>query len=135
VAGRVKQAVIRRGLAVRELGRTVRSGRICRSRSRAGVDHVIAFARRQNGVAALTVACRLPARLLGANDGIVIPASAWGATRLSLPPGLAATKLCDAIAADEFVFEEEYAPISQVLSKLPVALLVPREFYRDNPTR
>jgi hypothetical protein len=36
--------------------------------------------------------------------------------------------LCDAIAADEFVFEEEYAQISQVLSKLPVALLVPREF-------
>ena len=91
-------------------------------------DHVIAFARRQDGAVALTVACRLPARLLGANNGIVIPASAWGTTRLSLPPGLAATKLCDAIAVDEFAFEEEYAPISRVLSKLPVALLVPREF-------
>lgn len=128
--GRIKQAVIRRSLAVRQARPELfaRGDYTPLAVEGPAADHVIAFARRQNGAVALTVACRLPARLLGANDGIVIPASAWGTTRLSLPPGLATTKLCDAIAAGEFVFEEEYVPISQVLSKLPVALLVPREF-------
>jgi maltooligosyltrehalose synthase len=128
--GRIKQAVIQRGLAVRRARPELfaRGDYMPLAVEGPAADHIIAFARRQEGAVALTVACRLPARLLGANDGIVIPASAWGATRLSLPPGLAATKLCDVIAVDEFVFEEEYAPISRVLSKLPVALLVPREF-------
>jgi (1->4)-alpha-D-glucan 1-alpha-D-glucosylmutase len=129
--GRIKQTVIRRSLAVRQARPDLFSRGDYAPLAVEGpaADHVIAFARRQNGAVALTVACRLPARLLGVNDGIVIPASAWDATRLSLPPGLAATKLCDAIADNEFVFEEEYALISQVLSKAPVALLVPREFF------
>jgi (1->4)-alpha-D-glucan 1-alpha-D-glucosylmutase len=128
--GRVKQAVIQRGLAVRRARPELfaRGDYMPLAVEGPASDHVIAFARRQNGAVALTVACRLPVRLLGANDGIVIPASAWGATRLSLPPGLAAMKLCDAVAVDEFGFEEEYAPISRVLSRLPVALLVSREF-------
>jgi (1->4)-alpha-D-glucan 1-alpha-D-glucosylmutase len=72
--GRVKQAVIRRGLAVRR----VRPELFVPLAVEPAADHVIAFVRRQNGAVALTVACRLPARLLGANDGIVIPASALG---------------------------------------------------------
>jgi maltooligosyltrehalose synthase len=127
--GRIKQVVIRRALAVRRARPELfaRGDYTPLAVEGPASDHVIAFARRHNGAIALTIACRMSVRLLGADDGIAIPASAWGATRLNLPPGLATTKLCDAIALDEFVFEEKYAPISQVLGKLPVALLVTRE--------
>jgi (1->4)-alpha-D-glucan 1-alpha-D-glucosylmutase len=86
--GRIKQTVIRRSLAVRQARPDLFSRGDYAPLAVEGpaADHVIAFARRQNGVVALTVACRLPARLLGVNDGIVIPASTWDATRLTSRP-------------------------------------------------
>jgi (1->4)-alpha-D-glucan 1-alpha-D-glucosylmutase len=108
--GRIKQHLIRRTLAVRralpalfESGSYVPiavEGRAAR--------HVLAFARQGDGATAVTIVPRLAARLAAADGALAIPASAWGDTRLRLPPGL----------------PERDLRIADLLGAVPVALLV-----------
>jgi len=108
--GRIKQHLIRRTLAVRralpglfESGTylpLVAEGRAAR--------HVLAFARQGDGATAVTIVPRLASRLVAADAGLAIPASAWGDTRLRLPPGLQGRDL----------------RIADLLGAVPVALLV-----------
>jgi maltooligosyltrehalose synthase len=127
--GRVKQAVIRLALNVRRARPEIFAAGdyVPLEAEGPAADHVLGFARRHGTAVALTVVCRLVARLLTTEDAIVVPQSAWGDTRLRLPDALASAKFDDVLAAVECYSEEGFLPISKVLGRLPIALLVARE--------
>jgi (1->4)-alpha-D-glucan 1-alpha-D-glucosylmutase len=93
-------------------------------------DHVVAFARLHQGRAAVAVAPRLP--LLLAPDASAPVGAVWGDTRLVLPDPLR-----DALGGEGSALGERLGrgtiaaaselPLSGILDRLPVALLVPRE--------
>jgi (1->4)-alpha-D-glucan 1-alpha-D-glucosylmutase len=124
--GWVKQAIIRLALEVRRTNPMLFSAGDCVPLTIEGhaADHVLAFARQHGNAVAVTVVCRLASRLLSANDTIVIPAPAWGETRLHLAGTIAARTFRDALAGVTLGSETGDIPVSEVLAKLPVALLV-----------
>jgi (1->4)-alpha-D-glucan 1-alpha-D-glucosylmutase len=88
--GWLKQAVVGRGLSLRNrhpqlflqgqyLPLTITGPR---------QSHVLAFAREHEGIAAITVACRLPIAMLQAGEGVTSE-QFWGDTRLEIPEALA----------------------------------------------
>jgi (1->4)-alpha-D-glucan 1-alpha-D-glucosylmutase len=93
-------------------------------------EHVVAFARLHEGRVAVAVAPRLP--LLLTADGSAPLGTVWGDTRLVLPDavrdalGGAGSALRERLGRGTIAAASEL-PMSVVLDRLPVALLVPRE--------
>jgi (1->4)-alpha-D-glucan 1-alpha-D-glucosylmutase len=84
--------------------------------------HLIAFARRHEGGAAITVAPRLIAGL-GVKPGELPCAALWGNTRIDLPFLKEGTLLRDALTLREHRVESGGLAASAVLANFPVAVL------------
>ena len=93
----------------------------------AQADRVVAFLRRSQGRAALAVAPRLWAGLLGAEGQPLDPAATWGDTWLELPDDLAAGRPADLftslLATPERFGGRPVLPLADVLARFPIALL------------
>jgi (1->4)-alpha-D-glucan 1-alpha-D-glucosylmutase len=89
--------------------------------------HVVAFAREAGGDASITVVGRFFSTLPG--GGRTLGSTAWGDTRLLLPPSLPAGPFRDAITAGRVAARGDAAGptlwLSDVLDTLPVAILEP----------
>ena len=128
--GRVKQAVIARTLAFRARAPALFDAGAYVPLKAEGErsEHVIAFARMHEGRAAITVATRLSAALLGAAANPCVPADVWNATALVLP-----RNLCNQSWTDVLVETNKQASgitdaagriqVRDLLSSGPVALL------------
>jgi (1->4)-alpha-D-glucan 1-alpha-D-glucosylmutase len=121
--GRVKQALIQRVLALRHAMPELFARGAYRPLDVAGplAAHVIAFLRSHEGAHCLIVAPRLPAKLLGGDDSIIVPPTVWHDTVLRLPKVLAGRKLRDAVG--DAGSQQDTASLSHILGKFPVALL------------
>lgn len=122
--GWLKQAVVARGLALRNrhpdlfldgqyLPLTVSGPR----RSQA-----VAFAREKDGLAAVTVACRLPIAMLKEGEG-QSSAAFWGDTQVELPGPLAGMSFRDALTGRE-IRSADGLLLRDVMDGQTVALLV-----------
>ena len=111
--GRVKQALIHQVLHVRSTMPALFARGDYRPLIAEGAmaDHVLAFARTHGEQAVIIAVPRLVLRMLRAEDGIGIPAEAWGDTRINLPDDLARRR-------------GRTLPVADVLREIPVALLV-----------
>lgn len=87
--GRIKQWLIKRTLNIRHKYLAVFAQGDYQPLVVAGdqADHLVAFVRRYKDIQILVLAPRLGATLLGTTDVPLIPAAAWGDTRVYLPPG------------------------------------------------
>ncbi|HLN10457.1 MAG TPA: malto-oligosyltrehalose synthase, partial [Xanthobacteraceae bacterium] len=124
--GRIKQLVIRRALALRRSlpDLFARGDYLPCEAAGEGAEHVIAFVRHCGGLVALTITSRLPARLLGGGDALIIPPSTWDGTTLQIPGLGAPTPWHDVIGRRTAVPVGASAPLSELFGGLPVALLV-----------
>jgi (1->4)-alpha-D-glucan 1-alpha-D-glucosylmutase len=88
-------------------------------------DSVIAFARIDGGTAAITVAPRLVADLIG-DRGAPTGAKVWGEARLELPPELATRHWRCALTGRLMTSSAERGglAIGEILASFPVALLI-----------
>lgn len=130
-SGRVKLAVVQRGLALRShlpalLGEGAYLPLDVEGEHAA---HAIAFARRYGNAWAVIVATRLAMPLLdehGAHDGVpCVDAAAWGDAAVVLPNDLASRALFDWLSpAAPKVDENGRLYLREVLAALPVAMLV-----------
>ena len=89
-------------------------------------EHFVAFARRQGGEVAITVAPRLCAKMM--DEGPLLPApEAWGDTAILLPGELAGTAYRNVLTGERVVAEEHNGGLSlrvgRLLRNFPVALL------------
>jgi malto-oligosyltrehalose synthase len=118
--GRVKQALIRRALAVRRDHPDLFARGSYQSVAVAGplAEHVVAFVRKHGGATCLVVVPRLPGRLLLRGDSIRIPAQVWDGTTLQQVPNI---EFRDAITG---TVVRPSGAIDQLLAEFPVALLV-----------
>ena len=124
-SGWLKQAVIRNALALRHRRPELfaRGDYAPLTVEGPGADHLIAFSRRWGDEFAVVLACRLPARLLEAQQGIVIPRGVWSGTHVRLPPQIAPAAARDVLTDEEFAFDTPEIPVAMVLNGLPAALL------------
>src|SRR5579871_4117694 len=85
--GVLKQALIRRALAVRQERPALFARGSYRAVTVTGklASHVVAFVRSQGGAHCLVVVPRLPTKLLAEGDTIIVPARVWDGTMLHLP--------------------------------------------------
>ena len=86
-------------------------------------DHVFAFARRQDGEAAITIVPRLTVPLLR-GEGQQATGEVWGDTRLILPPDLATHAWRSALTGREVRAEGNALGLARLLVDLPIDLLV-----------
>jgi malto-oligosyltrehalose synthase len=123
--GRIKQAVIARCLALRQRFPDLFAAGEYLPLVLEGpaADHAIAFARRREDGAAITIVARLAKGLLGPGDDIIIPVSAWSNTRFRLPTGVS-SRYRNTITGAEFVAPEGGVPVRVALADLPVALMI-----------
>jgi (1->4)-alpha-D-glucan 1-alpha-D-glucosylmutase len=122
--GRIKQAIIQRSLALRQSSPALFSHGHYLPISVQGpaADHVIAFARVRGREAAITIVTRFATRLLPTGGGILIPPTAWGCTRLSVPDQIG-PHFRDALTGAEIISAESGIPLPLAVKNLPVALL------------
>ena len=128
--GRVKQAVIRRALALRgEVPELFARGEY-RPLEVSGslAAHVVAFLRSHGDAHCMVVAPRLAGRLLGLPDtangtSITIPAEVWQSTALHLPKHVGERRLRDRISDRHLGPFEQQTSIASILAAFPVALL------------
>jgi (1->4)-alpha-D-glucan 1-alpha-D-glucosylmutase len=128
--GRVKQALIRRTLALRrEVPELFARGEY-RPIDVSGLlaAHVVAFLRSRGDAVCIVVVPRLAARLLGLPDtanetAITIPAAVWRSTTLHLPEDVAGRRLRDRISDRRLRPLDRQLPIETILAEFPVALL------------
>jgi (1->4)-alpha-D-glucan 1-alpha-D-glucosylmutase len=122
--GRIKQAIIQRGLAFRRASPALFSHGHYLPLAVEGpaADHVIAFARIHRREAAITVVARFTTRLLPTSGGILIPQAAWERTRLSVPDQIG-PRFRDALTGAKIIAAEDGIPLPLALKNLPVALL------------
>jgi len=87
--GRIKQWLIKRTLKIRHKYLSVFAQGDYQPLVIAGdqAEHLVAFVRRYKDIQILVLAPRLGANLLGSGSEPLIPAAAWGDTRVYLPPG------------------------------------------------
>lgn len=87
--GRIKQWLIKQTLKIRHKYLSVFAQGDYQPVVVAGdqADHLVAFVRRDKDIQILVLAPRLGANLLGSTDVPLIPAAAWGDTRVYLPHG------------------------------------------------
>jgi len=120
---RVKQAVVRRALALRRsmpqlfARGAYRPLAVSGSRAR----HVVAFARSLEGAHCVVVVPRLVSGLLQASDALAV---AWDDTALLLPDDLAGWGGRDLLSGLCCKLQRR-AGLAELLSRLPEALLVP----------
>ncbi|MEJ0019845.1 MAG: malto-oligosyltrehalose synthase [Acetobacteraceae bacterium] len=127
--GRVKQAVIRRALALRTECPDLFARGSYRPLAVAGAqsERVVAFARADGCV---VVVPRLVASLLAdarnvEGRSILIPPGAWGDTVLHLPDDLAGRPMRDRLSGAVHAPLGPQAPVAALLGRFPLALLVP----------
>ena len=122
--GRVKQAVIARALALRAQRPELfaEGDYLPLEIQGAKAAHLLAFARRRGGQAAITVVTRLPAALLGEARQPLVPAEAWGDTAILLPPDMPGA-LTDVLNGGEVPAPDGSLRAATLLARLPVALL------------
>ncbi len=122
--GRVKQAVIRRALALRREVPDLFARGEYRPVEVTGVraEHVVAFLRSHDGRHCLVVVPRLPVGLLGDEDSVLFRDAAWQDTTLHPPKGLEAIRLRDALGGDIGALGTNL-PIGHILATFPIALL------------
>ena len=122
--GRVKQAVIRRALALRrEVPDLFARGEYRPVEvTGARAEHVVAFLRSHEARHCLVVVPRLPVGLLGDEDSVIFRDAAWQDTTLHPPKELEGIKLRDALGGDIGVLGRNL-PIGHILATFPVALL------------
>jgi len=88
-------------------------------------ERLVAFARRHEGAAAITVAPRLLAPLLGDSDRLHVPPAAWADTALRLPDELPGRAFRDEMTGRVHeTSETEPLAVATLLSAFPLALLV-----------
>lgn len=123
--GRVKQAVIACTLALRQNSSMLFARGDYRPVAVRGhfAEHVVAFLRTLNGAVLLTVAPRLPARLLGSGDAITFPGGVWKDTELVLPDGIVLARSRDVLCREDPGEIGPTVPVHRLLRRLPVALL------------
>ena len=123
--GRVKQAVIARALAFQATRiRPVCGGTYVPLKIEGKLSqHAFGFARLYEGRAAVAVVTRLSAKLEGLTEQPLLPASAWQGTAIILPRNLQGRRFEDVFGGSGHTGHLAALLLSEVLSKLPVALL------------
>ena len=123
--GRIKQAVIARTLALRRAipALFARGEYVPLQVTGPQARHVIAFARVWNEHISVTVAPRLPFRLLGHAGDITFAPHVWRGTALHCPPALLGRTLRDAFQFAAAITTAESLPIGPLLHRLPFAFL------------
>jgi maltooligosyltrehalose synthase len=122
--GRVKQALIARVLSVRGASCELFDRGDYRPLEIEGprAQHVVAFARITGKTCSTTVVPRLPYRLLGDTDALMIPASSWQGTRIRLPNQLTGRTVRNAITNEPVGPLDSTLPVDRALAEFPVAL-------------
>ena len=123
--GRVKQAVIVCGLALRRAAPDLFARGAYLPVEAAGpcARHVIAFARTRGEQVALTVVPRLPYRLLKSANAITLSQRTWSDTALRCPPELIGRRLHDTLKSGPGVILSASLPIAPLLHDFPISLL------------
>ena len=123
--GRVKQAVIRCVLALRGRLPELFARGAYRPLEVVGAlaANVVAFLRSHAGAHCLVIAPRMPGRVLGGGDSIVIPPDAWRDTAVHLPDDLLGRKMRDAFSGEFVEVHDTAMRMDRLLSIFPVALL------------
>jgi (1->4)-alpha-D-glucan 1-alpha-D-glucosylmutase len=103
-SGRLKQAVIGRGLALRNRHPELflHGGYAPLQSSGPREKHVLAFTRENEGRSAITVACRLPVAMYRDGEGLSSP-EFWGDTRVALPESLAGGVFTEVLSGREIL--------------------------------
>jgi (1->4)-alpha-D-glucan 1-alpha-D-glucosylmutase len=131
--GRIKQAVIQRGLALRRAAPALFARGTYQPLNVTGpkAGHVIAFMRSHDGRRSVVVVPRLPATLLGlkgsdedATDSLSVPAEIWQDTMVHVPEPLAGFTLNDRISGTRIAPVGQKLRVGELLSAFPLALLV-----------
>jgi maltooligosyltrehalose synthase len=86
-------------------------------------ENVVAFLRSEAGTHCLVVAPRMPGRVLGGGDSIVIPPDVWRDTVLHLPDELVGRTMRDAFSGECVEVVDTAVRLDRLLSTFPVALL------------
>ena len=123
--GRMKQAVIRCVLAQRGRLPELFARGAYRPLDVVGplAANVVAFLRSHAGAHCLVVAPRMPVRLLGGGDSVIIPPDVWRDTVVHLPDELLGRKMRDAFSGECLKVHDTAMPMDRLLSILPVAFL------------
>lgn len=126
--GRIKQAITARTLAVRRRHPawfTTGEYRIFAIEGEAQ-RHALSYFRGESaaGQGAITVIARAPAALLGGREEPRFGTAVWRDTTLSVPPDLPAEGWVEAFTGKRFTVEDGKLALSDLLSDVPVALLV-----------
>jgi (1->4)-alpha-D-glucan 1-alpha-D-glucosylmutase len=128
--GRVKQAVIRRALALRREVPNLFARGEYRPLEVSGplAAHVLAFLRSSGDALCIVVVPRLAGRLLGLPDtangtSITIPAEVWHSTTLHLPEDVTGRRLRDRISDRHLDPLDRHLSLETILAEFSVALL------------
>jgi (1->4)-alpha-D-glucan 1-alpha-D-glucosylmutase len=124
--GRVKLAIVRRGLALRNHAHSLfeQGAYLPLKVEGAHADSVIAFARHAGDAYAVVIATRLAAALLGDDDVPLVDPARWGDTSVILPEALASRALFDWLSTGAPKADGEKLFVRDALATMPVALLV-----------
>lgn len=124
--GRIKQRLIARVLAARKQSPALfADGDYLPLHSEGPLaHHLVAFARVLPKMAAVTVFCRHPARLLSGDGLITIPAERWEGTRIVLPPEIRALWFSDVVGRKPKSLSGSSFDAAHILADMPVALLL-----------
>jgi (1->4)-alpha-D-glucan 1-alpha-D-glucosylmutase len=123
--GSVKQAVIRRVLAMRKTVPELFARGDYRPLKVSGprAAHVVAFLRTCGEACCLVVVPRLPTKLLADDGSILIPVTAWQDTAIHMPAEVVGRPLCSVLTGAGSIRLGASAQISQLLGNFPVASL------------
>jgi (1->4)-alpha-D-glucan 1-alpha-D-glucosylmutase len=128
--GRVKQAVIRRALALRrEVPELFARGEYQPLEvSGPLAAHTVAFQRSHGDAFCIVVVPRLASRLLGLPNSangtsITIPADVWRSTTMHLPEDVTGRRLRDRISGRQLGPRDRHLSLETILAEFPVALL------------
>jgi (1->4)-alpha-D-glucan 1-alpha-D-glucosylmutase len=124
--GRVKQAMIRRVLALRSQHQELFADGEYRPIDVTGplAEHVIAFARSLAGDSCIVAVPRLTTALLAGDDMITLRQDAWQGTKLHLPCDLSRSRMRNVFDGACIELSEGIVPLSDVTTAFPLALLV-----------
>ena len=125
--GRVKQAVIARALRLRAAsGGLFTEGSYVPLRVEGErAEHVLAFARVHEGRAAITIVTRLPGHLPGIETVPLADPAIWSGTYVVTPRNFLGRRTIDVMGSEKAEGKEMSGrlPLSDILARLPVALL------------
>lgn len=127
--GRVKQHVIARALALRKENRELFDrGEYVPLRAEGPLAaHILAFARTLRGVAAITIVCRHPARLLHSKNSIAVAKERLAHTRIILPAEVRRHVLVDALTSRTVSGSGDRLDLAAIFAEIPMALLLARD--------